>query len=475
MYTNIYYHIRADLKNLNLFLYRLLGKQKSVNFHPFHILEPSILPIVFSFFLFLNLIYLVQSFHKEIPISYHFILYCSLFCTILYWIFSAYIEEKLGNHTFEVQKGFRMGIVLFIISEAMLFFSFFWAYFHFSLTPSIQFGEFWPPYGLTPLAWYRIPLLNTIILLFSGITVTVAHHFSISGDYIFKYFFWQWALNVFEEIADDTTFFLNHDKSKFALNKNIILLSVNKWLNFKESENTDSWYESLLNIDPRILKDTEKSIYIRLATFSYYDLIIPTLKRWYFSIISFFISIILFFVQFKTIEIFKNFFLKKIQAFIFKLWFFLLDWKSHLKFFFDWKSHLKSFKKFIFEGHLEIDLNPCSKRFRAYEEAIFYLLYTVLFGIVFLACQIFEYNVALFTIQDSVYGSVFYMLTGLHGFHVYIGMTALFGCYFTRITETFSFYNHRVTFDGSIWYWHFVDVVWLFLFITVYWWGGNTI
>ncbi len=84
MYTNIYYHIRADLKNLNLFLYRLLGKQTSVNFHPFHILEPSILPIVFSFFLFLNLIYLVQSFHKEIPISYHFILYCSLFCTILY-------------------------------------------------------------------------------------------------------------------------------------------------------------------------------------------------------------------------------------------------------------------------------------------------------------------------------------------------------------------------------------------------------
>jgi cytochrome c oxidase subunit 3 len=54
-------------------------------------------------------------------------------------------------------------------------------------------------------------------------------------------------------------------------------------------------------------------------------------------------------------------------------------------------------------------------------------------------------------------------------------MTALFGCYFSRITQAFSFYNHRVTFDGSIWYWHFVDVVWLFLFVTVYWWGGKSL
>jgi len=97
-----------------------------------------------------------------------------------------------------------------------------------------------------------------------------------------------------------------------------------------------------------------------------------------------------------------------------------------------------------------VNLNSLPQRFSKYEESIFYLLYTVLFGIVFLACQIFEYNIALFTIQDSVYGSVFYMLTGLHGFHVYVGMTALFGCYFSRITQAFSFYNHRVTFDGSI-------------------------
>ena len=84
MQPTLYHHIRADLKSLNLFLYRILGKQISLKFHPFHILEPSILPLLFSFFLFLNLMYLVQSFHKEIPVSYHFILYCFLFCTILY-------------------------------------------------------------------------------------------------------------------------------------------------------------------------------------------------------------------------------------------------------------------------------------------------------------------------------------------------------------------------------------------------------
>jgi cytochrome c oxidase subunit 3 len=77
-------------------------------------------------------------------------------------------------------------------------------------------------------------------------------------------------------------------------------------------------------------------------------------------------------------------------------------------------------------------------------------LYTVVLGIFFLACQIFEYNIALFTIQDSAYGSVFYMLTGLHGFHVYVGMTALFGCYFSRLNAPIKFYGHRTAFDGSI-------------------------
>nr|ATI24695.1 cytochrome c oxidase subunit III [Karaftohelix adamsi] len=96
---------------------------------------------------------------------------------------------------------------------------------------------------------------------------------------------------------------------------------------------------------------------------------------------------------------------------------------------------------------------------------------TVLLGIYFLALQMGEYKETSFTLADSVYGSTFFMATGFHGLHVLVGATFLFVCTFRLFKHHFS-KTHHVGFLAAAWYWHFVDVVWLFLYISIYWWGS---
>jgi len=104
-------------------------------------------------------------------------------------------------------------------------------------------------------------------------------------------------------------------------------------------------------------------------------------------------------------------------------------------------------------------------------EAINGLIATVVLAIIFTGFQGYEYLHASFTISDSVYGSSFYMATGFHGFHVIVGTIFLSVCLIRLINHHFT-KEHHFGFEAAAWYWHFVDVVWLFLFISIYYWGN---
>nr|AXS65136.1 cytochrome c oxidase subunit 3 [Staphylinoidea sp. 9 KM-2017] len=99
------------------------------------------------------------------------------------------------------------------------------------------------------------------------------------------------------------------------------------------------------------------------------------------------------------------------------------------------------------------------------------LMLTVILGIYFSILQAYEYMEAPFSISDSSYGSSFFMSTGFHGIHVIIGSTFLLVCLIRHLNNHFSSIHH-FGFEAAAWYWHFVDVVWLFLYISIYWWGS---
>ena len=103
--------------------------------------------------------------------------------------------------------------------------------------------------------------------------------------------------------------------------------------------------------------------------------------------------------------------------------------------------------------------------------AIYGLLSTLALAILFTCLQGFEYYNAPFTISDSVYGSCFYLATGTHGLHVIVGTLFLTVGLFRLVAYHLTDHHHQ-GYESAILYWHFVDVVWLFLFISIYWWGS---
>ena len=110
---------------------------------------------------------------------------------------------------------------------------------------------------------------------------------------------------------------------------------------------------------------------------------------------------------------------------------------------------------------------------RAKKQALFSLILTLILATLFTSLQVVEYLDSPFTISDSVFGSCFFMTTGFHGFHVFIGTIFLFISFLRIIFNHFTS-THHFGFEAAAWYWHFVDVVWLFLFVAVYWWGGTS-
>jgi len=99
------------------------------------------------------------------------------------------------------------------------------------------------------------------------------------------------------------------------------------------------------------------------------------------------------------------------------------------------------------------------------------LVLTIALGMVFTALQAYEYGHAAFSFSGHIYGATFFMATGFHGAHVIIGTLFLAVCLFRALSGHFSAKQH-FGFEAAAWYWHFVDVVWLFLFMAIYIWGA---
>lgn len=258
---------------------------------PFHLVKPSPWPFITAISIFLILMQILSYFHNWNYLLTTFrnnIIIIIFFITLILWFYDISDEAIYGGyHTKCVEKNLRLGFILFLVSETMFFFGFFWAFFHFALSPSIWIGAVWPPKSIVTISPWGLPFLNTILLIASGIIV--------------------------------------------------------------------SW----------------------------------------------------------------------------------------------------SYRAFL------------SKK----SETIFALLHAIVFSVYFLIFQYCEYQRSLFNINDSVYGSTFYMLTGCHGLHVILGTAGLLiVCY--RIYYYLLLKESHLSFEFASWYWHFVDVVWIFVFLFIYIWGA---
>jgi len=141
------------------------------HYHPYHLVDPSPWPFVGSIGALGLTTGSVMYFHRYVYGEILMFMALILIILVMFVWWRDVIREGtyLGLHTLTVQKGLRMGMLLFILSEVLFFVSFFWAFFHSALVPTVEIGSVWPPVGITPLNAFEVPLLNTAILLTSGI------------------------------------------------------------------------------------------------------------------------------------------------------------------------------------------------------------------------------------------------------------------------------------------------------------------
>jgi len=256
--------------------------------HPFHLVDPSPWPFVGALSALVLTIGAVLAMHgldsKVFPVGV-----AMLLLTLLGWWRDVAREGNTpGLHSQAVQRGLRIGMLLFICSEVMFFVAFFWAYFNVALAPTEAIGHVWPPKNIVPFDPFDLPYFNTLVLLLSGTTITWAHHALLANN-----------------------------------------------------------------------------------------------------------------------------------------------------------------RREVLQG----------------------LGATIVLGALFTAVQGIEYANAAFAFKGGIYPSTFFMATGFHGFHVIVGTLFLSVCWVRAWRRKFT-PDHHVGFEAAAWYWHFVDVVWLFLFVSIYWWGS---
>lgn len=131
-----------------------------------------------------NLLFSLLIFFKFInSLSFIFRLIRISFISMCWWCFYRGEINLEGINSLNLELGIKLAIILFISSEVFFFFSFFWSYFHFFLGPEIELGLSWPPVSVLSFDCLNVPLINTLILIASGVSVTLRHNFILKNKY----------------------------------------------------------------------------------------------------------------------------------------------------------------------------------------------------------------------------------------------------------------------------------------------------